>query len=150
MPQRLPSNRSDTPEHTKSSAAIDRMRVPPLIMHQTVAGYQMIMSLRLVAVCSRSNHDALPHLAQRFASVTAAKAVIAFADQVGLSWPENVQVMRPCCPAITHDEFTVALLTDAAVAGRRDIFSGILEGLVRPGQFDLLFERAKAAVAQLP
>jgi len=150
MSQHLPNNRAETPLRLHSSTAIDRMRMPPLIVHQSVPGYQMIMSLRLVAVCSRSNHDALPHLAQRFASVTAAKAVIAFADQVGHSWPENVQVMRPCCPAITHDEFTVALLTDAAVAGRRDIFSSILEGLVRPGQYDLLFERAKAAVAQLP
>ena len=150
MSQHLPTNRSETPVSTQASAAIDRLRMPPLIMHQSVAAYQIIMSLRLVAVCSRTNHDALPHLAQRFASVTAAKAVIEFADQVGLSWPENVQVMRPCCGALTHDEFTVGLLTDAAVAGRRDIFSSILEGLVRPGQYDLLFERAKAAVAQLP
>ena len=150
MSQHLPINRSETPVSTQSSAAIDRLRMPPMIMHQSVAAYQIIMSLRLVAVCSRSNHDALPHLAQRFASVTAAKAVIAFADQVGNSWPENVQVMRPCCPAITHDEFTVGLLTDAAIAGRRDVFSNIIEGLVRPGQYDQLFERAKAAVAQLP
>jgi len=149
MSAQRPPSRSPAEGGAQTFAAIERLRMPPLIANQSIAGYRIIMALRLLTVCSCSGHDPLPILAQRLASVTAAKAIIAFADEVGRSWPENVQVMRPCCAAITHDELTVALLIDAAAAGRRDICSMVVEGLVRPGRHEPLYELAKGAVAQL-
>lgn len=150
MSAHAPSDRFSKARALHADDHIARLRAPLLLQHQTCNSYRIIMALRLMAVCNRSGHDPLPLLAHRLANVGAARAVLAFADQVGMCWPENVQVMRPCCGALSHDEWTIGLLADAAAAGQRNQFSAILDGLVRQSRHERLYDLAKAAVALLP
>lgn len=150
MSAHVPSNRFSKARVPIPDDHIARLQAPLLLQHQTCNSYRITMALRLMAVCNCSGHDPLPLLAHRLANVGAARAVIAFADHVGMCWPENVQVMRPCCGALSHDEWTIGLLADAAATGQRNQFSAILDGLVRQSRHKRLYDLAKAAVALLP
>ena len=109
----------------------------------------VIGAIRLLAVNSRLGRDPLPDLVQRFVSIEAARAFIAFADRVGTCWPERVQVLRPCCGLLSPDEATIAALVSAAAAGERLAFTRQIEGFVRPDRHDALFDLAVRLVASL-
>lgn len=136
--------------HRIAHGLLERLQMPLLIENQSITAIRAVVALRLIAVASRAGRDPLPLLAQRFASITAAKAFIDFADMAGGYWPENFKVMCPCSRTMTHDELTIALLVDCAAAGQREVFSRVLDGLIRHDRHERLFEQAKAMVALLP
>ena len=136
-------------QHTSPAAqrVVDGLRAPRMIEHQTLLSIRAIVALRLLAVCGKTANEPLPLLTQRFASVTAAKAFIAFANLVGRFWPEPIVVMRPCCRLLSADEQTLTQLINAAANADRDGFAGVLDGFVRRDRQEHLFEQAKLMVA---
>ena len=147
QPSRPLSRSIPFPTYNQRDTTLLRLMMPVRIEDQSCLAIRAIVGIRLLAICSRSGTEALPMLTQRLASVTAAKAFIAFADLVGTSWPENFNVMRPCCRVVSPDEATLAQMVDAAASGNRARFNLTLDGFVRSDRQDALFERAAEAAA---
>lgn len=135
-------NSSSPLAHAARTAIIDAMREPPRTQDLTMTGLKAVMATRLLAVCNTSSHDPLLELTRRFACITTAKAFIAFANDIGACWPENVKVLRPCCGLVSPDEMTIARLADHARMGNRPAFGQIIDGLIRTDRHDRLYTSA--------
>lgn len=134
---------------SQRNAVVQHLLMPVRIEDQTCLAIRAIVAIRLLAICNRTGNEPLPLLSQRLASVTAAKAFIAFADLVGTCWPEIFSVMRPCCRVVSPDEATLAQMIDAVAAGNRAKFGRALDGFVRSDRQDALFISAAQAAALL-
>lgn len=142
-----PSSASN--ENDRRALQIERLLQPPRIQDLSYRALKTVAAMRLVAVYRRAGHDPLLELAQRFSSITGARAVLDFAQVVATSWPEDVMVMRPCCRIVSPDELTLAQITDAALGGDRAAFGEVLHGLVRQDRHDRLFDHAVRMVAEM-
>ena len=120
------------------------------IRRLSLAGLHLVMAMRLFALFERAGRDPLEELSQRFGSVSAAIAMVDLADQIVQCWPERYHASRPCCLAMTPDEWTVAHLCSAVEAGSRARFVAVLDGFVRRDRHDRLFDAAVRIVAALP
>lgn len=149
MNQQQPSGPMPGSPPPRRSAVVQHMLMPVRIEEQTCLAIRAIVAIRLLAICTRTGNEPLPLLSQRLASVTAAKAFIAFADLIGTSWPETFSVMRPCCRIVSPDEATLAQMIDAVAAGNRAQFGRALDGFVRSDRQDALFISAAQATALL-
>ncbi len=115
----------------------------------SLAALHIVMAMRLCALFERAGRDPVVELSQRFGSVSAAGAMLDLAGQVGLCWPERYHASRPCCLAMTPDEWTVAQLCKAIEAGSRKQFVAVLAGFVRRERHDRLFDAAARVVGAL-
>lgn len=149
MSRNSQSARSVARPPASADAVLEMLRMPALIDSQSMLAWRAIMAIRLVAACSRAGHDPLTLLADRLASIAAATAMLELVDVLGRYWPESFAVMPPCCRMLSHDELTLGLLADAAIAGQRDDFGRILAGLIRADRHDRLFEQTKVSAAML-
>ena len=145
-----PSRPTGNPLPRVSRAAIiERLQRVGQLGELDPVACHVVTAIRLLAINSRMGRDPLPALLQWLISVDAARAFLAFADRLGTCWPERVQVLRPCCGLLSPDEATIAAMASCALAGDRAGFDRQLDGLVRPGRHDDLFDRAVRLVASL-
>lgn len=147
------SDRANQPQATTQSVARDllvaRLARQKGIHELSFLALKTVSATRLLALCARAGRDPLLDLTQRFACVTTAKAFVSFADMCGAYWPEDVQVLRPCCRSVSPDEWTIAQMLDHAAHGERGSFSAVLEGFIRKERHDALFDRAKELAAYM-
>lgn len=107
-----------------------------------------VMSLRFCAMCEAARYDPLADLAVHFGNLEAAGAMLALRDGVTQLWPDKFEVCRPCCPCLTPDEATLVAMVVHALAGDRDGFASVLDGYVRAGRQEWLYDLSvRAAVA---
>ncbi|WAT17401.1 DNA-directed RNA polymerase subunit beta' [Aurantiacibacter sp. MUD11] len=109
----------------------------------------LVVAIRLMAAAMQGNCDPLVELTRRLGSITAAKAVLDLAKAGSQAWPENVMVNRPCCHALSPDEAVLADMASAVLAGDRQQFAAVLEGLVRRERHERLYGAAAAVMAEL-
>ena len=128
---------------------VARLARPTDIRVQPVAAMRLVLVMRWQPLFARAEREPLGELAARFGSVGAARASLEFARRVAAAWPERFAVNRPCCPKLTPDEHTVALMAIAAAAGNRAAFAAALDGFVRPQRHERLFDAAIRAVCAL-
>lgn len=144
-----PPDRPVARTRSVSDAAVQALATPPMASALGLAGYRCVMALRVLALCSQAGRDPLLELGHRLRNISAAREFLAFADRAGMVWPGKVSVFRPCCIALSPDEWTLGALADAAARGDREGFSRWLEGLVRPGRHEPLYDLAVRAVAAM-
>ncbi|WP_394730578.1 DNA-directed RNA polymerase subunit beta' [Altererythrobacter sp. GH1-8] len=108
---------------------------------------RFVYSLRLIAIHRRARRDPVPELAAKLGNVTAAIAALDLTETIAAIWPEPVRVGRACCRCLTFDEVTLARALEAVVARDRPAFNHQLEGLLKPGRIDLVWEQAMTLVA---
>ena len=149
MPQRRQDNPASIYSSPARSALVDSLRRPPMASQFSAPAMTLVLSIRLMASCSAARLDPLLELSRRLESLTAAKLVLDFAQSCSRAWPENAMVSRPCCHALTPDEAVFAQMAQAAAAGDRAGFSGVLDGLVRRERHERLYAITQEAVAVL-
>ena len=138
-----PRNKSSAPlPRMRRAVTIDTLRKAPDISCLSYVGIKTVAATRFLAMSNRAGRDGLLELLQRFSCIATAKAFLSFADAVGASWPDNVMVMQPCCKCLSTDEFTLAKMAEAAIAGNREGFSAVLDGFVRKDRHDRLYALA--------
>ena len=137
-----------TPSST-TNASVAQLIEPLQLASLSWLGLRTVSATRLLAVCSRSGSDPLIELARRFGNCASARTYLEFAELVATFWPEDVQVMRPCCSLLSPDEMTIARMADHAASGDRAGFSAMLEGFVRADRHDPLYERTTEMVAHM-
>lgn len=121
----------------------------PDLRNQSLAAIHLVMSLRLCALAEVAGREPLAALACRLGSVTAAQAVFDLTDRITRAWPDRFATARPCCPGMTPDEWTVAMLARAARQADRPGFAAVLDGFVRAERHDALFAATVAALAAI-
>lgn len=99
----------------------------------------LVMGIRLMASCVAARHDPLVELSRQMESITAAKAVMDFAQACSRAWAENMMVSRPCCHALTPDEAVIAQMAQTARNADREGFDRLLDGLIRRERHDRLY-----------
>lgn len=138
--------------NTPSSATLERVarlvQPTPLASLSWIA-LRTVSATRLIAVCARGGRDPLVELTRRLGDVTTARVFLHFANLVGAYWPEDVQVMRPCCCVLSPDEMTLAVMADCAASGSREDFSAVLDGFVRTDRHEELYDRTTVMIAHL-
>ncbi|QZH74044.1 MAG: DNA-directed RNA polymerase subunit beta' [Erythrobacter sp.] len=125
------------------------MAVPPRLTSLSPVATKLVMAIRFLALCARSRQDPVAHLTSRLGSVTAAKALLDLADCAAHSWPETVQVCKPCCCALSPDESVFAGMAEAARRGDREGFGEVLSGFIRTDRHERLYAHAVEAVAHI-
>jgi hypothetical protein len=134
---------------TARKAVIDRLVQVPLRSDLGFTGMATVSAVRLLAMCVRCGRDPLDaHLIQ-FGCLETTRAFLDFADLVGHSWPDRVQVLRPCCVMLSPDEWTLAQMAERAVAGDREGFGRHVEGFIRQDRHDRIFDAAARLTAML-
>ncbi|RIV82916.1 DNA-directed RNA polymerase subunit beta' [Aurantiacibacter xanthus] len=128
---------------------VARLAQPVPLANLSWIALRTVSATRLIAVCARGGRDPLVELTQRLGDVTTARVFLYFANLVGAYWPEDVQVMRPCCCILSPDEMTLALMADCAATGRREEFSAVLDGFVRSDRHEELYDRTTVMIAHL-
>ena len=128
---------------------VARLARPADIRVLPVVAMRLVLVMRWRPYYARAEREPLGELAARLGSVTAALTALEFADRVTAAWPEPFTVHPACCPKLTPDEHTVALVAKAAAAGDRAAFAAALDGLVRPQRHERLFDAAIRAVCAL-
>jgi hypothetical protein len=134
---------------TRRAAIIESLVQPPRLATLSPGTIRLVMAIRFLALCARQRQDPVAHLTCRLGSVTAAKAVLDLADCAGQSWPDTVQVCKPCCCALSPDESVFAGMAETARRGDRAGFSALLTGFIRADRHDRLYAHAAEAVAHL-
>jgi hypothetical protein len=107
------------------------------------------MAMRMCALFESASRDPILELTTRFRSVTAARSVLELAETVRRCWPESFMVHRPCCLALSPDEYTLAALIRSVSTRNGTAFQQVLEGLVRADRQELLHDAVVRAVAAL-
>lgn len=132
------------------SATIAAMARPGDVRALSLPLLHVVMSLRLCALFDRAEREPLAELSTRFASVTAARAVLDLARTIRGVWPEPYVCARPCCMKMTPDETTLAALGRAALAGDPSAFVRRIDGFVRSDRHERLHGAMLAALTCLP
>ncbi|WP_176273245.1 DNA-directed RNA polymerase subunit beta' [Altererythrobacter lutimaris] len=101
----------------------------------------------MIAIHRRAKRDPVPELAARLGNVTSAIAALDLVETLTSVWPEPIQVGRACCRALTLDEATMGRAVQAVSARDREAFVHQLDGLMKAGRVDLLWEQAMTFVA---
>lgn len=143
-PLTLPA--ADAATRSQIVAALAR---PPMASQYSEPVMTLVLSIRLMAAAMRSEMDPVVELTRRLKSLTAAKAVLDLAKSCSQAWPENVAVNRPCCHALSPDEAVFADMATAALAGDREQFSAVLDGLIRRERHDGLYAAMTQAVTAI-
>jgi hypothetical protein len=142
MPQHRPS-----PPTASAILTIAALAVPPRIERLGPLAGRFIYSLRLIALHERIGRDPVPELSVRLSSVEVAAKALILAHTISSVWPENVHVSRFCCLLMSHDEFTIGAMIDAASKGNRVQFESAIAGFIRPDRAHRLWEASLALVA---
>ena len=149
MPSRRPHEPAPSHLGPTRSAVIEALQQPPMASQFSATAMALVMAIRLMACCSAARMDPLVQLSRQLHSLTAAKAVLDFAQACARAWPENAMVSRPCCHALTPDEAVFAQMAEAAASGDSADFSAILNGLVRRERHERLHDLTRETVAVL-
>ncbi|MEL6878465.1 MAG: DNA-directed RNA polymerase subunit beta' [Pseudomonadota bacterium] len=126
----------------QSVDVIARLAEPARIECVGPIAVRFIYSLRLIAVHEHARLDPVAELSVRLGSVTAASASLGLASAIARFWPEDIQISRFCCRAMTHDEATIAAMVEHACDRRRREFENLLAGLIRPARVVKLWDHA--------
>lgn len=132
-----------------SAAILAALARPADLRALPLSVLHMVMALRLCALARSAGRDPMAELATRLGSVPAAEALVRLARTVGRTWPEAYVAGRPCCLAMTPDERTLANVARAALRGDRGAASTELDGFVRVGRHEALFDAAVRCAAEL-
>lgn len=132
------------------SAAIADLARPGDVRALRLPLLHVVMSLRLCALFERAEREPLAELSTRFASFTAARAVLDLARTIRAVWPEAYVCARPCCMKMTPDEATLAALGRAALSGDRAAFTRQIDGFIRSDRHERLHGAMLAALTSLP
>ena len=141
MPDPTIARRSEILAELARPADLRALRLP--VLH-------VVMTLRLCALFERAGREPLGELSTRFASVTAARALLDLSHEITAAWPEPYTCARPCCMGMTPDEITLAALVRAALHVDRAGFALQLDGLIKPNLHERIYQACLAAVAHLP
>lgn len=122
------------------SEIVRALAAMPKLHDLPISGIHMITALRLTAVAKQAGDDPMQFLPVRFGSVTAAKAFMVVAQQMGAAWPEPFMLSRPCCGKMTHDEALAASMLIMAQSGERRRFSGLCGDLIAAKHHDSIYD----------
>lgn len=129
---------------------IARLAQAPDLRTQSHGAVHLVMTMRLRPIFERAERDPVGELSTRLRSVPAAIAALELCDRIVAAWPDGFAVNRPCCIKMTPDEHTLAQMARSALAGDRAGFAAVLDGLVRLGRQERLFDATVRALALLP
>lgn len=142
---------SSIPDYTLHAVrTVARLLETPDLRVQSHGAIHLVMTMRVRSLLERAERDPIAELSARLCSVPAAIAALELADQVSAVWPEAFVVNRPCCMKLSPDEHTLAQMARSARAGDRAAFSAVLDGFVRAGRHDRLFDATVHALVLLP
>lgn len=128
--------------HAASQAVIAQLAKPPCAADLDPIAARFIYSLRLIALHERAKRDPVPELAMRLGNVEVAAKSLALANAISATWPENIRVSRFCCGYLSHDEATIAALTNSAANRDPGMFEHAVAGFIRPDRTHRLWEAA--------
>lgn len=131
----------------RAALSIEKLKERPQVDDFHPLAVRFVFSLRLIALHRRAKRDPVPELAARLGNVTAAIAALELSETIAAIWPEPVRVGRACCRCLTFDEVTLGRALEAVVVRDRLAFNHQLEGLLKPGRIDLVWEQAMTLVA---
>lgn len=124
---------------TARADALLALQIPGDLRRQSLVTLHLIMAMRFCGLFERAGRDPLVELTRRFRSFTAACAVLDLASLITRSWPEPYHAGRPCCMAMTPDEWTLGRAADAAQCGNCAAFAAALAGFVRADRIAPLY-----------
>lgn len=142
-------HRRPIPSETNPADRLESLRALPALRSLRGAPLHCVMSLRFCALCEAAGRDPMPDLAVHFGDLEAAAAMVSLGEGVTRCWPEKFSVCRPCCPCLTPDEATLASMIGHAQAGDRQQFAAVLDGFVRAGRHDVLYDLAVRAASAM-
>ncbi len=142
-----PSSSSQPPANAAQWRRASLAAQLPDLRQQSLVAIHLVISLRFCAMAEAAGREPLAALACRLGSVTAARAVFDLTERITRAWPDRFATARPCCSAMTPDEWTAAMMTRAARAADRAGFCAVLDGFVRADRHDALFDATVAAIA---
>ncbi|KWV91183.1 DNA-directed RNA polymerase subunit beta' [Erythrobacter sp. YT30] len=120
---------------------------PPRLSNLHPIAARFVYSLRLIAVHEHARRDPVAELAVRLGSMDVAAKSLSMAKVIARVWPENIQVSRFCCGLMSHDEATIGYMIEATAHRDRAAFDRVLEGLIRPGRAQALWDASIDLVA---
>lgn len=146
VPKRANDNGADGGA-TYAKDWLERLAAPVRIDSQSPVAMRFIFALRMIACHEVVGKDPIPCLAVKLGSLASAGQAMELAELCSRFWPEPINLARPCCLFLSHDEQTMATMVDAAAGRDHAGFCHQLDGLVRHERREALWDSAVALVA---
>lgn len=105
---------------------------------------RLVLAMRIATSAEKTGHEAGPYVAQRLGSVRLANSFSLVMVAVAQHWPDNFQLGRPCCSALTFDEVQFASLFRRAAVNDRRAFDRALAEMLPGEARDFIFARMRS------
>jgi hypothetical protein len=122
-----------------AKVTIARLMQPPRLADRHPLAARTIHAMRLIALHDRVGRDPVPELTARLGGIGKAAKVLAFAQAIKSVWPEDIHISPFCCGLLSHDEATFCSMVEAVAGRDRGAFDHAVEGLVKTGRLDRLW-----------
>lgn len=102
---------------------------------------RLVKALRLAAMAEKAALQPMDYLAEKLGGEAIASQFAVLMASYSRIWPENIHLHRPCCKAISYDEYHFIQLLRCASALNDVAFDHILKDILPKNERQILYFR---------